>query len=92
MTICPVNGLELHKGDTVSPLSDNMSGRISDIRSEGDMGFICVRPTHKPYSKGVWYAADRVQRLQLAKPRKRRKDDSDRSGNGNGRKTASASK
>lgn len=62
-----VNGLELGKGDTVAPLTGDFKGRICAIKKEDGAGFVCVRAAHRPYSKGVWYAAAHVQRLQVAK-------------------------
>ena len=66
-----VNGLKLGKGDMVAPISGDLKGRVCDLRTEDGLGFVCVRASHKPYSKGVWYASDHVQRLQKAKPRRR---------------------
>ena len=72
--VCDVNGLELSKGDVVAPLAGDFKGKICGLRKEDGEGFVCVRAAHRPYSKGVWYASDHVQRLQAAKPRTR--DDS----------------
>lgn len=66
-----VNGQKLGKGDVVTPISGDLKGKICDMRVEDGLGFVCVRATHRPYSKGVWYASDHVQRLAKAKPRKR---------------------
>lgn len=60
-------GRELAKGDTVALLSDNSSARISDIATDGDQEFVCLRPLHQPYGKGVWHAADRVVWLAASK-------------------------
>ncbi len=64
-----VNGLALNKGDVVAPLTGDFKGKVCDLRQEDDIGFVCVRVAHRPYSKGVWYASDHVQRLQSAKSR-----------------------
>jgi len=69
--VCDVNGLELSKGDVVAPLAGDFKGKICGVRQEDGAGFVCVRAAHRPYSKGVWYASDHVQRLQAAKPRSR---------------------
>lgn len=66
-----VNGLKLSKGDLVAPISGDLKGKVCDVKTEDGLGFVCVRASHRPYSKGVWYASDHVQRLQRAKPRVR---------------------
>jgi hypothetical protein len=71
MMAIDVNGLKLSKGDVVAPISGDLKGRVCDIRVEDGLGFVCVRASHRPYSKGVWYASEHVQRLAKAKPRRR---------------------
>ena len=71
-----VNGLELNKGDVVAPLSGDFKGKVCAVRREDGEGFVCIRAAHRPYSKGVWYASDHVQRLQVAKPRIRKPTES----------------
>ncbi len=65
--VIDVNGLELGKGDTVAPISGDFKGKICALKSEEGQGFVCVRVAHRPYSKGIWYASEHVQRLQVAK-------------------------
>ena len=67
--ITDINGLELGKGDTVAPLTGDFKGKVCAVRTEDGEGFVSVRASHRPYSKGVWYASDHVQRLQVAKAR-----------------------
>lgn len=64
-------GRTMEKGDTVTLLSDNSSAKIADIAREGDQHFVCLRPLHQPYGKGVWHAADCV--LWSASSRKPKK-------------------
>lgn len=67
--VIDVNGLKLGKGDIVAPLTGDLKGKVCSLRMEDGLGFVCVRASHRPYSKGVWYAADHVQRLAVAKIR-----------------------
>ena len=69
--VIDVNGLKLSKGDLVAPISGDLKGRVCEVKVEEGLGFVCVRASHRPYSKGVWYASDHVQRLQQGKPRRR---------------------
>lgn len=69
--VCDINGLELTKGDVVAPVSGDMKGKVCGVRTEDGEGFVCVRAAHRPYSKGVWYAAEHVQRLAIGKVRPR---------------------
>jgi len=63
-----VDGRELRKGDTVATLTDNVTAKVTDIVVETDLtSFVCLRPVHRPFSKGVWHAADQVQRIAVAK-------------------------
>lgn len=65
--VVDVNGLEISKGDTVAPLTGDFKGKVCDLKTDLDTGFVCVRASHRPYSKGVWYASEHVQRLNKAK-------------------------
>lgn len=67
--VIDVNGLELQKGDVVAPLTGDFKGKICGVKEEMGTGFVCVRASHRPYSKGIWYAAEHVQRLAIAKSR-----------------------
>lgn len=67
--VCDVNGLALGKGDVVAPLTGDFKGKVCAVKSEDGEGFVSIRAAHRPYSKGVWYASEHVQRLQVAKPR-----------------------
>ena len=71
LMVIDVNGLKITKGDLVAPISGDLKGRVCELKVEDGLGFVCVRASHRPYSKGVWYSADHVQRLQQGKPRKR---------------------
>ncbi len=63
-----VDGRELQKGDTVATLTGNMTAKVTDIALEADNTmFVCLRPVHRPFSKGIWHPADQVQRIALAK-------------------------
>jgi hypothetical protein len=55
-----ISGRSLSKGDTVSTVTGALTGRISDIAMEEETTFVCLRPVHQPYGRGVWHAADRV--------------------------------
>jgi hypothetical protein len=66
-TATDVNGYELHKGDTVTTISGDLTGKVYDIRVESDAIFVRLRPLHQPYQTGIWHAADRVLRLKGAK-------------------------
>ena len=69
--VCDINGLELTKGDVVAPVSGDMKGKVCGLKTEDGEGFVCIRAAHRPYSKGVWYAAEHVQRLAIGKVRPR---------------------
>ena len=62
-----VNGRSIDKGDVVAPLTGDPKGKVCDTRTEDGEGFVCIRTTHQPYSRGVWYAAGHVQCLRKAK-------------------------
>lgn len=62
------DGRELRRGDTVATLSGNVTAKITDIAVEADHTyFVCLRPIHRPFGKGVWHAADQVQRIATAR-------------------------
>ena len=86
--VLDVNGLKISKGDVVAPLTGDFKGKVCGVKDEDGAGFVCIRATHRPYSKGVWYASEHVQRLQIAKPRVRKPDSPPTPG----KKTAAASK
>ncbi len=88
--ISDINGLEVDKGDMVAPLTGDFRGRVSAVKLEDGEGFVCIRPSHRPYSKGVWYAAEHVQRLQKAKVPDEAKDDKDAKGVKNGKDSTDA--
>lgn len=62
-----VDGRDVKKGDTVATLSGNMTGKVYDIALDAGMAFLCLRPLHHPFSRGVWHSADHVQRIATAK-------------------------
>jgi hypothetical protein len=57
-----ISGREVRKGDTVTTISGNMTGKVCDIAVETDSTmFVCLRAVHMPFSRGIWHAADQVQ-------------------------------
>ncbi len=72
--VVDVNGQEIAKGDVVAPLNGDFRGRVSDVKSEDGEGFVCIRPAHRPYSKGIWYASEHVQWLSAARVPKEEAD------------------
>lgn len=63
-----MEGRELQRGDTVATVTGNLTAKVTDIAIETDNTmFVCLRPVHQPFSKGIWHAADRVQRVAVAK-------------------------
>lgn len=69
-----VAGTPIEKGDTVVAVNGQTTGRVCEISFEDDLGFVCIRPVHQAYGKGVWYAADQV--FWVARPAgKKDKDD-----------------
>jgi len=63
-------GRTITKGDSVTDLTGQMTGRVSDLAVEDGEQFVQIRPLHQPYAPGVWYAADRL--IWQAAGRKRR--------------------
>ena len=55
-----VAGTPIEKGDTVVAVNGQTTGRVCELSLEDDLGFVCIRPVHQAYGKGVWYAADQV--------------------------------
>ena len=68
--VIDVNGLRIEKGDVVAPINGDFKGRVCATKTEEGEGFVCIRAAHRPYSKGVWYASDHVQRLMIAPKRR----------------------
>lgn len=63
-----LNGVELHKGDTVSTLNGGTTAKVCDIAFEPDeTAFVRLRPLHSPFSRGIWHAAEHVQRVAAAR-------------------------
>jgi uncharacterized Zn ribbon protein len=62
-----VNGQEIGKGDTVTTISGDLTGKVYDVRMELGTSFVRLRPVHQPYTPGIWHAADRVVRLKAAR-------------------------
>ncbi len=80
------SGRALERGDMVSTLNGQLTGRISDIAADGETIFVRLRPLHQPYGKGTWHAADRLIWVAAANRRKRKgrsdnSDDSEKSDN-----------
>ena len=69
--VSDINGLKLSKGDVVAPVAGDMKGKVCGLKTEDGEGFVCIRAAHRPYSKGVWYASEHVQRLAIGKVRAR---------------------
>ena len=61
------DGRDILKGDTVATLTGNLTAKVCDLAAESDIEFVCLRPIHHPFSKGVWHAADHVQRIAVGK-------------------------
>ena len=55
-----IAGTPILNGDTVVTVNGQSTGRVCEIRREDDIDFICLRPVHQAYGKGVWYASDQV--------------------------------
>jgi hypothetical protein len=63
-----VDGRDVRKGDTVATINGNLTAKVCDICIETDQTvFVCLRATHQPFSKGIWHAADQVQRIGIAR-------------------------
>ena len=70
-----VTGHEVDKGDTVTTLNGQMTARVCDIALDDDVldeevKFVCLRPIHQPYARGIWYSSDQV--MWVSKGRKRK--------------------
>ncbi|QQE11047.1 hypothetical protein JD969_16315 [Planctomycetota bacterium] len=70
-----VTGHDVDKGDTVTTLNGQMTARVCDIALDDDVldeevKFVCLRPIHQPYARGIWYSADQV--MWVSKGRKRK--------------------
>ena len=55
-----VAGTPIQDGDTVVTVNGQSTGKVIDIQREEDIHFVCLRPAHQSYGKGVWYASDQV--------------------------------
>ena len=65
---CDLNGVEIQKGDTVTTLNGGTTAKVCDIAFEADStAFVRLRPLHSPFSRGVWHAAEHVQRIAAAR-------------------------
>ncbi|MAG17686.1 MAG: hypothetical protein CMJ21_06410 [Phycisphaerae bacterium] len=62
-----VDGRPLRKGDTVATLSGNVTAKVCDLASDGGITFVSIRPSHQSYGRGIWHAADQVQRIGQAR-------------------------
>ncbi len=63
-----IDGRELSRGDTVATVNGNVTAKVTDIACEfDDTLFVCLRPVHRPFGKGIWHAADQVQRIAVGK-------------------------
>lgn len=65
-----VNGQEVHKGDTVTTISGDLTAKVYDIAVDMETAFVRLRPVHQPYQAGIWHAAEQVLRLKAGKKRK----------------------
>jgi hypothetical protein len=50
-------------------ISGQETARVCDLALEADMQFVCLRPLHRPYGKGIWHASDRVQLVSKGTPK-----------------------
>jgi hypothetical protein len=66
-----ISGRELSKGDTVTTLSGDLTGRVCDMAIDSGAHFVLLRPAHQPYGPGIWHPADQVNRVALGRIRKR---------------------
>lgn len=55
-----VSGTPLDVGDTVVTVNGQSTGKVIEIQREDDVHFVCLRPAHQSYGKGMWYASDQV--------------------------------
>lgn len=62
-----VDGRDVKVGDTVATISGGITAKVCAVMLEGEAGFVRLRALHQPFSRGVWHAADRVQRLTRAR-------------------------
>ncbi len=69
--VLDVSGRELAKGDTVTTLSGDLTGRVCDMAAEAGAQFVLLRPAHQPYGPGIWHPADQVNRVAPGRVRKR---------------------
>jgi len=64
-----VAGHDLKVGDTITSLSGDVTGRISDICMDLETTFVRVRPMHMSSGRGIWHASDQV--LWLSRPKQK---------------------
>jgi len=64
-----VAGHDLKVGDTITSLSGDVTGRISNICMDQETLFVRVRPMHLSSGRGIWHAADQVLWLSRPKPK-----------------------
>jgi len=62
-----LNGRNMNRGDTVTTIGGDTTGKIKDIVSDDGAVFVEIRPLHRATGKGVWHAADRLLWLSAAK-------------------------
>ena len=55
-----VAGTQIIKGDTVATVNGQTTGKVCDLAREDNLDFVCLRPAHQSYGKGMWYSADQV--------------------------------
>lgn len=60
-------GQTLQKGDFVTVLHDNVSAKVCDLAVDSGTAFVRLRPSHQPFGRGVWHAAEHVLRTKSAK-------------------------
>ncbi len=72
------SGTSIEKGDTVVTLNGQSTAKVCGLAREDDTEFVCLRPAHQSYGKGMWYAADQV--YWVARPGSTKKDDKPRKG------------
>jgi hypothetical protein len=63
-----MSGRKMHKGDTVVIVRGSVTAKVCDIAVESDStAFVCLRAVHRPFSRGIWHAADQVMWVSAAR-------------------------
>ena len=73
-----LNGRDILRGDTVTTVTGDLTGKVKDIAKDDGELFVEVRPVYRAAGKGVWHAADRL--LWLSRPNSSKANNSDSNG------------